>query len=220
MEYGRNMDKEDIAYLEFINKYSSGYDPLLLQSLGINFSETKYKHHDYIACVRSYLNLEKEENDRFKGYFKFLSQKFDITSNVLEIGAGTFPTLAHYIDEFQIMKNKGSIEVYDPNLVTTKLGNIISNKRLFTEEASVRNKDLIIGMTPRGATELIVRTANKYKKPFSILMCPDVGKSSKYDEDVNELLKLIEETKEDNLKVYVDYLDESFSYPYPIIYKK
>lgn len=220
MEYGRNMDKEDIAYLEFINKYSSGYDPLLLQSLGINFSESKCKHYDYVACVRSFLNLEKEEKDRFKGYFKFLTQEFNITSNILEIGSGTFPILAHYIDEFQIEKSKGSIEIYDPKLVTKNLGNIIANKKLFTEDEIVKDKDLIIGMAPRGATELIVRAANKYKKPFSILMCPNIGRSSKYDEDVNELLKLIEETKEDDLKVTITTLDESYSYPYPIVYKK
>lgn len=220
MEYSINMDKEDIAYLKFINKFGSGYDPLLLQSLAMGFSESVSKRYDYIACVRSYMDLDDEEKDRYKGYFKFLNQEFDIISNILEIGSGTFPTLAHYIDDVQTSKKKGSIEIYDPELVTTNLGNIIANKSLFIKNDKVEEKDLIIGMTPRGATELIVKTANKYKKPFSILMCPDIGKSSKYDEDVNELLKLIEETKEDDLNVSIAYLDKSYLYPYPIVYKK
>lgn len=220
MEYSINMDKEDIAYLKFINEFGSGYDSLLLQSLAMGFSESVSKRYDYIACVRSYMDLDDEEKDRYKGYFKFLTQEFKITSNILEIGSGTSPTLAHYIDDMQTSKKKGSIEIYDPELVTTNLGNIITNKSLFIENDKVKEKDLIIGMTPRGATELIVRTANKYKKPFSILMCPDIGKSSKYDEDVNELLKLIEETKEDNLEIKVTHLDESYLYPYPIVYKK
>lgn len=219
MEFSKNMDREDIEYVKFIREYGNGYDPLLLQSLGMNFSESKYKRSDYIACVRSFLNLDKDENDRYKGYFNFLNKEFDLTGNILEIASGTFPTLANYIDKEQQKKNKGSIEIYDPLLVTTNLGNIIANKSLFENDKGAKEKDLIIGMTPRCASEIIVRTANKYKKPFSVLMCPDIGKSSMYDENMDALLKLIEETKEDDLTVKVSYLDDSYNYPYPIVYK-
>ncbi len=220
MEFSKNMDKEDMEYVKFIMEYSDGYSPILLQSLGINFSNSKYKKKDYVACVRSFLNLDPEENDRYKIYFKFLKENFDLTDNILEIGAGTFPTLAHYIDKEQQKNKKGSIEIYDPLLVTTNLGNIIANKSLFEDEKA-KDKDLLIGMAPRNATEVIVRTANKYKKPFSILMCPNVknNSSSKYDEDVDVLLDLINSTKDDSYNVGVSYLDESCYYPYPIVYK-
>ena len=220
MEFSKNMDKEDRAYHNFREKYGSGYEAYLLQELAINFSETEYKRKDYVACVRSFLNLDPEEKDRYKTYFKFLKENFDLTGNILEIGAGTFPTLAHYIDKEQQKNKKGSIEIYDPLLVTTNLGNIIANKSLFEDDEKAKDKDLLIGMAPRDATEVIVRTANKYKKPFSILMSPNIKKSSKYDEEADALLELINSTKNDSYNVGVSYLDESCYYPYPIVYKK
>lgn len=100
------------------------------------------------------------------------------------------------------------------------LGNIIANKSLFKDDKKAKDKDLLIGMAPRGATEVIVRTANKYKKPFSILMCPNIKKSSKYDEELDDLLELINSTKNDSYNVGVSYLDKNCYYPYPIVYKK
>ena len=220
MEFSRNMDKEDIAYCNFREKYGSGYEPFRLEKLAINFSSSKNKKKDYVACVRSFLNLDLEERDIYKAYFKFLKENFDLTSNILEIGAGTFPTLAHYIDKEQQVKESGSIEIYDPLLVTMNLGNIIANKSLFEDDKKTKDKDLLIGMAPRDATEVIVRTANKYKKPFSILMCPNIKKSSKYDEELDDLLELINSTKNDSYNVGVSYLDKNCYYPYPIVYKK
>ena len=89
-----------------------------------------------------------------------------------------------------------------------------------TLPSPTKDKDLLIGMTPRGATEVIVRTANKYKIPFSILMCPNIKKSSKYDEELDALLELINSTKNDSYHVGVSYLDKNCYYPYPIVYKK
>lgn len=218
MEFSRNMDKEDIAYCNFREKYGSGYELFHLQELATNFSDSKNKEKDYVACVRSFLNLDLEERDRYKAYFKFLKENFDLTGNILEIGAGTFPTLAHYIDKEQQVKESGSIEIYDPLLVTMNLGNIIANKSLFEDDKKTKDKDLLIGMAPRGATEVIVRTANKYKKPFSILMCPNIKKSSKYDEELDDLLELINSTKNDSYNVGVSYLDKNCYYP--IVYKK
>lgn len=51
MEFSRNMDKEDIEYVKFIMEYSDGYSPLLLQNLGMSFSDSKHKKKDYVACV-------------------------------------------------------------------------------------------------------------------------------------------------------------------------
>ena len=220
MEFSRNMDKEDIAYCNFREKYGSGYELFHLQELATNFSDSKNKKKDYVACVRSFLNLDLEERDRYKAYFKFLKENFDLTGNILEIGAGTFPTLAHYIDKEQQVKESGSIEIYDPLLVTMNLGNIIANKSLFEDDKKTKDKDLLIGMAPRDATEVIVRTANKYKKPFSILMCPNIKKSSKYDEELDDLLELINSTTNDSYNVGVSYLDKNCYYPYPIVYKK
>mgnify|MGYP004512973647 FL=1 len=220
MEFSRNMDKEDIAYCNFREKYGSGYELFHLQELATNFSDSKNKKKDYVACVRSFLNLDLEERDRYKAYFKFLKENFDLTGNILEIGAGTFPTLAHYIDKEQQLKESGSIEIYDPLLVTMNLENIIANKSLFEDDKKTKDKDLLIGMAPRDATEVIVRTANKYKKPFSILMCPNIKKSSKYDEELDALLELINSTKNDSYNVGVSYLDKNCYYPYPIVYKK
>lgn len=52
MEFSRNMDKEDIEYVKFIMEYGDGYSPLLLQNLGMSFSDSKHKKDDYVACVR------------------------------------------------------------------------------------------------------------------------------------------------------------------------
>ena len=99
-------------------------------------------------------------------------------------------------------------------------GNDKQVAKIFRDDKKTKDKDLLIGMAPRGATEVIVRTANKYKKPFSILMCPNIKKSSKYDEDLDDLLELINSTKNDSYNVGVSYLDKNCYYPYPIVYKK
>ena len=48
-------------------------------------------------------------------------------------------------------------------------------------------------------------------------MCPNIKKSSKYDEELDDLLELINSTKNDSYNVGVSSLDKNCYYPYPIV---
>ncbi len=91
---------------------------------------------------------------------------------VLEIGGGCFPAFSKYFDEFQREHNMGgTITTYDSRLITNKLGNIKLHKENLYEDMSVQSYDLIVGIMPCDAKELIVKKATLEHKEFFIAMC-------------------------------------------------
>lgn len=221
MSFNLTDDKEDVLCREFIKEYGSGYDPLTLQTLIFDFSDVMEKRKDIAAPVRSFLGLEKDEKDRYKGYFKYLKDNFDITGNVLEIGCGTFPVLAHYVDEHQKLNNSGSIEAFDPLLCVSELGTITLRKQAFNEDVDISNKDFAYAFALKGYYEEFIRIMNHNKLPFCIGLSRYKAEGFKeYEDYYNFLLNYAKETKEDDGIVEMTYLDENYDYEFPIISKK
>lgn len=126
---------------------------------------------DITSQILVALNLMKDKDNRYKKYFEFLKEKYNMNENILEVACGRFPALSKYIDEYQQYTKKGTITAYDPKLVTTKYGNIILNKSLFDKKTDLANISLITAMHPSEATVPIIRIANQNDKNFSILTC-------------------------------------------------
>lgn len=220
MEFKTVHDKENKALIEFITSYGDGYDALLLQMLINDFSHYKGKKGDLVASVRSFLNLNKDENDRYKGYFEFLKGNFDLSGNVLEIACGPFPTLSVYVDEHQSKSKKGTIEAYDPLLAVRNYGNIKLNKRNFNDDDSVDGKDFAFASGPCKFTKNFITIMNENNIPYSVLLCPYVldGYSS-YDKYTNDIIEYATKTSKCG-ETKISYLDESYDYNCPIIYNK
>lgn len=126
---------------------------------------------DITSQILVALNLMKDKDNRYKKYFEFLKNRYNLEQNILEVACGRFPALSKYIDEYQKEIKKGTITAYDPKLVTTKYGNIILNKSLFDKKTDLTNISLITAMHPSEATIPIIRIANQNDKDFSILTC-------------------------------------------------
>lgn len=134
--------------------------------------------------------------------------------------------LSCYVDDYQRQTSAGTITAYDPELIVAKLGNINLKKECFSKESDVSNSDFIFGFLPCEATEDIILAANAEKKPFAITLCGcthfgNFGFNSfvSYDNWVNHVLWLSEETRRDDGKIELTYFDSSCDYPHPIIMK-
>jgi hypothetical protein len=75
---------------------------------------------------------------------------------------------------------RGSITVYDPRLITKSIEfpSINGFKMKFTPDDDVSDYDLIIGVYPAQASELIVNLSCEYKKDFYVadITAPTAGK--------------------------------------------
>lgn len=222
MSFYLDDEKEIELYREFIMKYAKEYDPLILQCLAFDFSDRVGKKKDIAAPVRSFLNLDNEKNDRYKGFFKFLKDNFDMTSDVLEIGCGTFPVLAHYVDNYQTSNKMGTIEAFDPLLQINSLGNIILNKRNFNEGDEISNKSFAYAFALKGYYEEFITIMNKNKKPFCLgLSMYKKDEFNSYEDYYNYLFDYAVKTNvNDNYSIEMMYLDDSYGYEFPIIVKK
>lgn len=217
-------DKEERLLTEFLMEYMDKYDPGMVDYMLRYFSDPFGKKCDIVSSVRSYLNLDLYEEDRYKYYFDHLKSRYDLTGNILEVASGPFPTMSKYVDDYQKEKGKGTIETYDPLLVTKRLGSIILNKQSFTSHAHISDKNMAFAMAPCDFTLEFIRIMELYNKPFSVFLCPCFDNNTYQDQDeyVSTIIGRINETKKENETVEVSYLDVSYDYPTPIIskYKK
>lgn len=122
--------------MNYINEYDDGYSYAQLRFISDVFYrtiQTRRPSKRYIMNeIYAFLGLLADENNKYKGFVELLKQKYEIGVNAVEIAGGFFPNSAIYIDEEQHTIGRGTITVYDENLVTNKLGNIILNRRNFT----------------------------------------------------------------------------------------
>lgn len=208
--------EEETKLVEYLMKYGDYYDDVQKEFLISNFFKPELKKAPTIESVRSYLGLIPDEEDSYIGYFEFLKANFDLGVNIGEIGAGTMPVLAKYIDEYQQEIKRGTIEVYEPLLAPKHLGNVILSKRLFNGET----KDLYIARAICETSEVIIETANKENKPFSVMMCSCIPKGyPSYDEWVYGLLDTAEKGSSDEFDIQIKYLNENYKDSHPVITK-
>ena len=169
------MDKFLLNYKfqEFLNKYSKLYDKDEINFIKNNFFDfVDVKNApDILMQVYSYLGLL--EDDLYMEHLKKIENNFDIGKNILEVGCGFLPAFANITARKQIRLKSGTITAIDPFLVINKseYDNLILRKRKFKLDTNVKNFDLIVGIYPCEATEMIIKSACENKKGFYLAMC-------------------------------------------------
>lgn len=217
------------AFRNYVDMYGHRYPKTLLMEIERIF------HNDINGLPSENCNVTNqiyaeigylpEQINIYKGVLEVIRGRHDIYVPTIDICAGYFPNMSKYIDEEQRAVEKGSVTAYDPNLVTTKLGNVELVRRRFTEHTPTRKYDLFVSVHPCKATEMIIRKANGEGTEFTIAVC---GCLHPYGEHATEgnlnlkdrykyLYKVAKETLGDRGEIFVDYLDNRYCCPYPIL---
>lgn len=201
-------------------KYPKMYQKMLQHELLTAFQEDVIS--DLFMEIYSHCNVTSDfMEDPYKYYADFLLNYFDDLGNkqILEVGAGAYPTLTEKIADYIVKTNStGSITGIDPNLITTDIPNATLEKKVL-EDISLTNYNLLIGQSPCEATEEIILKSCKEQKEMSILLCgcTHMGTYVSYDTWVEYLCFLIKKHKSPDFKFEELYLPESSGVPYPIL---
>ncbi len=225
--------EEEIRYLfnEFFRLYSDNYSITTKNFIEDNFF--RYLGQpvvpDVLTQIYHELGLVPTEESYYYAYLDMLTRIYDINRNIADIGCGVVPAFSSILSDKQ---TKGTVTAFDPRLAypSSNNGKLILKKEEFTYDEDVTNYDLIIGIMPCDATEVLLRKAIENDKDFFVAMCGCshfevyspymMGISPEYYREL-----LIEKVKR-WLKKYdagdlsIDYLDDKYEIPYPILYKK
>lgn len=231
------MKKDEILKLrfeKFILKHGLMYDKDALEFIINNFWNymNEATAPDVLMEVYSELGVYDKENNMYLEHLNKIKENFDIRSNILEIGCGSIPAFGNLVAKEQLKLGKGTITVYDPYLVLDKpkYPNMVLHRNIFTEKKDADNYDLITGIFPCDATELIIKKACENKKDFYIGMCgcshfkyPEASiygyNPEAYQNYVISLARHLLE-KNNNGELCIDYLNSKYDIEYPILYNK
>jgi len=168
----------------------------------------------------------KETESGYKAFIDIIEDEFGIDKQIIEVGGGVVPTLAHKIS---LKQKSGNITIYDPRLSTyhKNTSKFILKKEKFKNETDVSSADLIIGFMPCEATQTIIENATKNRKDFIIAMCEGGAHGDIYDyfestkDWLNTMLYLAEREIESNNMGELKILSfKKYLSSYPIIYNK
>lgn len=219
------MQDDYIKVLEYLKQHIADYSGNEAQSIALNFNMKRYSDYlpDVLRQIYDEVGILKDKDNIYLGFIDILENNFDIDSNILEVGGGVIPNLAKHIN---LKQTKGSITVYDPRLsISSTSTSFILKKEVFTPNTDISNYNIIIGLMPCEATELIIRKATSSKKDFLIALCD--GRHSEFldyfDEELwcNNIIKLADKhIKENDLGTLCITDLKKYGDPYPVIYNK
>ena len=127
--------------------------------------------YSFIRQIYAKLGLVTKSENEYYQIFRYLNSNFDLGCNTLEICGGHYPVLAEYIDKKQMKISKGSITVYDPNLIIKDSGNIKLIKDKFTKTVDISTFDLVIAKLPeREVFDDIIDAAVVNNKDYFVVL--------------------------------------------------
>lgn len=228
MEFLRDeMMKHYKNFEDYMEVYGQQYSDYALEYIYNTFGNDLYSGYiqDIMLQIYAEIDLIPEERNIYKGFIDLFKTKYSLDKNILEVGGGYFPAMAKYIDGKQQQERKGSITVYDPRLITNKLGNIRLVNECFTLSTNIDEFDRIIALASCGATEIIIKKANEANIDFFIGLCNCVHFPSEqlenYSENIevwhNYLFNLARDTMSSEREFAIDYLKPTYGYECPII---
>jgi hypothetical protein len=181
---------------------------------------------DILRQIYSELNIIDEKDDIYHGFMKILEENFDIDTDIIEVGGGRIPSLAKKI---ALKQKKGTITVYDPDLISTKskIPNMVLRKQPFTLQTPVQKDQLIIGFMPCEAAEKIIYNARNNGAHFLIALCeggPHGDEFDYFESDDEWLTSMLYSAKDVATKIGHGPLQitdlKEYDDPYPVIYTK
>lgn len=223
-----NLQKEAILR-DYLKKYPSLFSAEEIRSL-YSLLHTDKKSGllpDTIRQVYDELNFIKDEDNIYIGFINFLDDIFKIKDKrIIEVGGGILPRTGKRIATLQ---DSGRITVYDPllSIYEKDKSNLFLKRKKFTNSMSVDDHNLLIGLMPCEAAQVIIESASRHNLDYMIALC-EGGPHGDYfdyferDEDwINSIIYYAESMTEDaNLgKVKMKSL-EKYGDPYPVIYNE
>lgn len=180
---------------------------------------------DTIREVYDELDITPLDNNIYIGFINLLSSLHDIKDkNILEIGGGVLPRLGKRISA---TLNEGKIVVYDPRLShyekdTDKM-KLVREK--FRRGSEIGNTNLIVGLMPCEAAEIIIDTALDNNVDFVLALCEggfhgdEVDFYESPEEWISSMIKYAKREVEyrDMGKLKIKSM-EQYGNPYPVIY--
>ena len=229
---GLNERKIARLYNSFCKKYKGIYTEEEWSYIEENFWTYVFSSDapDILMQIYTELNFEYEKGSYYERHLKKIQDNFDIRCNILDIDSGMIPSFANLLASRQLQLKKGTVTLYEPLLLSTskKYKNMTLHKEAFTTETNIKSYDLITGIMPCEATELIIEQACKNKKDFYIAMCGcthfDYIPWGMYVTPYTYQNYVINKTKDllkeyDNGTLIVEELDD-FPIDYPILYNR
>ena len=218
-KFKKFMDEHDILYEEDARNYILDY---FMPSIYDNCAP------DILLEIMEELGLTHVNGDFYQEHLDRIKNDFGLSRNITEIGGGWIPSFAEKIAKEQIKMSKGTITVYDPQLIidTPKYANMTLIKDKFNLDSDVSKSDLLIGILPCEATKSIIESAANNNIDFYIAMCgcvhssnPFINNPFYYQKEITSYASRL--CNESNLgDLVVDYLPNNFDLRYPILKNK
>lgn len=221
--------KRRLLIMEYFKKYPNVFSEMEKNFI-LNYCETKANERLIPEVVRELydeLGFLCDTENIYIGFIKLIDEIFSIKDKkIIEVGGGVLPRLGERIASYQ---DKGFITVYDPRLSVYKeqKQKLKLVRESFDKTVDVSNTDLIIGLMPCKAAEIIVDVATHNKKDFVVALCEGGSHGEEYDfyeddeEWRNSLIKQARREVNKNAmgKLKIKYMHE-YANPYPVIYNE
>lgn len=203
----------------FKNMYIEKYPDFLQEEIEEKIYKGYTNNNDTINQIYCYLNIVSDDINSYKEFINIINNNF-VFENILEIGAGTIPVLAKYLED-----KKVNVDIIDPSIIFEDLINGNVKKEKFDSNTKVDKYDLLIGYNPCRATEDIIINAIRNKKDFCIALCGCCFLPDSYIERTPEswhkyLFELAEKEANDNYELLFIYFDNVYKIEYPILVGK
>jgi hypothetical protein len=183
---------------------------------------------DVLMQIYDTVGCGVKEGSFYNAHLARIQNMYGLDRNIVEVGGGRMPAFANKVATIQQKTKKGTITVYDPDLIITKpkFKSLTLKKEEFMESTDVHSYDLVMGLLPCDATEAIISASCKAQKEFYIAMCGCTHfdfydpfgyyTPHMYQEYVIQLAQdMLKEY--DNGELEVDYLPEEYGIDYPIL---
>lgn len=220
---------KSLLILEYLKKYPNIFNQDEIDFI-LKYTENNSKERLIPEVVREIydeLGFISDNENLYIGFINLIKSLHNIESkNILEVGGGILPRLGERIVKYL---DTGSFTVYDPRLSIYKKGNdkLKLVRKNFDKFTNVNKTDLIIGLMPCKAAEVIVEVATKNGKDFILALCEGGvhGDEEDFYEDDEEWRQSLikharkEVEKKDIGKLKIKYMKE-YNNPYPVIYNE
>lgn len=220
--YDKLSDTDKAKLITFKEKYYQRYVSYLQEELDNKLLKGFTNNNDTINQIYCYLQIVP---DRFNYYLEFIKiiQKYFVLENkkVLEIGAGSLPILASYLESKAL-----NYDIMDPGTILEDVVGIKGKvtKEKFSLDTSITDYDLLIGYNPCAATEAMIRNCLQNHKEFIIALCGCAFLPESYKKRTNKewqkyLFQIIEKLGQD-YNLYIEYFKDYLNIEYPILVMK
>ena len=230
---GKNEQEIAKLFKKFAKKYRREYTDTAWKFIEENFWMYVYSNvcPDLLMQIYTELGIESPNGNFYKEHLRRVKEHFDITGNVLDIGSGKIPAFANLLAHEQLRIGKGTVTLYEPLLIETKPKhkNMTLHKTEFTSEVHIKEFDLITGIMPCEATELVIEQACRNQKDFYVAMCGCthfdyipwgmyVSPEMYQDYVIRKTKQLLKEYN--NGELVIEQLDDNYPIDYPILYNR